>query len=270
MKYENLTKFDDIEFKRLVGVTRPLFSKMILVLQEAECLKKKSGRPHSLALEDQLLLTLKYLRSYSTQLELAAEFAIAESNINRTIQKIENGLIQSRVFSLPKRNQDISDHDFVIVDVTESVIERPKKTDEFYSGKKKKHTLKTQIIFSPEYNQILSIQIDIGRVHDLTIARRHAKEFSQFSCVMADLAYKGFKEIKSKLLIPIKKPKKIQLPKEAKQINKEISRRRISIEHINSKLKTFRILSERYRNRRKRFGLRINLIAGLINWMMKK
>ncbi len=58
MKYENLTKFDDIEFKRLVGVTRPLFSKMILVLEEAERLKKKSGRPHSLVLEDQLLLTL--------------------------------------------------------------------------------------------------------------------------------------------------------------------------------------------------------------------
>jgi len=87
---------------------------------------------------------------------------------------------------------------------------------------------------------------------------------------MADLAYKGFKEIKSKLLIPIKKPKKMQLPKEANRINKEISRRRISIEHINSKLKTFRILSERYRNRRKRFGLRMNLIAGLINWMIKK
>lgn len=130
MKYENLTKFDDIEFKRLVGVTRPLFSKMILVLEEAERLKKKSGRPHSLALEDQLLLTLKYLRSYSTQLELAADFAIAESNVNRTIQKIENGLIQSRVFSLPKRNQNITDHDFFIVDVTESAIERPKKTDE--------------------------------------------------------------------------------------------------------------------------------------------
>ncbi|RUP36700.1 MAG: IS5/IS1182 family transposase, partial [Acinetobacter sp.] len=50
-------------------------------------------------------------------------------------------------------------------------------------------------------------------------------------------------------------------------INKEISRRRITIEHINSKLKVFRILSDRYRNRRKRFGLRMNLIAGLINWM---
>lgn len=109
-----------------------------------------------------------------------------------------------------------------------------------------------------------------GRKHDLTIARKYAKEFVNFKCVMGDLAYKGFKEIKSNLLIPIKKPKKLDLPKEAKGINKEISRRRITIEHINSKLKVFRILGERYRNRRKRFGLRMNLIAGLINWMIQK
>ena len=116
-------------------------------------------------------------------------------------------------------------------------------------------------------NQIVSIQIEKGRVHDLTIARKYVKEFTDTSCVMADLAYKGFKEIDGKLLIPIKKPRKRELTKEAKKINKEISRRRIPIEHINSKLKVFRILSERYRNRRKRFGLRMNLIAGLVNRM---
>lgn len=60
---------------------------------------------------------------------MSAEFAIAESNVNRTIQKIENWLIQSRVFLLPKRNQYITDHDFVIVEVTESEIERPKQTN---------------------------------------------------------------------------------------------------------------------------------------------
>ncbi|MDY6537663.1 IS5/IS1182 family transposase, partial [Acinetobacter faecalis] len=56
MKYENLTRFNDGEFKRLVGVPRPLFLKMVSVLQHAELAKKKSGRPHSLCLEDQLLL----------------------------------------------------------------------------------------------------------------------------------------------------------------------------------------------------------------------
>ena len=141
----------------------------------------------------------------------------------------------------------------------------PKKQIKFYSGKKKKHALKTQVIFNPRLKQIVSIQIESGRKHDLTIARKHVKELLIYPCVMADLAYKGFHQINSKLLIPIKKSKNISLPKIAKQINKEISRRRIAIEHINCQLKHFRILTERYRNRRKRFGLRMNLIAGILN-----
>ena len=144
----------------------------------------------------------------------------------------------------------------------------PKKQRKFYSGKKKKHTLKTQVIFNPKLKQIVSIQIEDGRKHDLTIARKYLKEMFIYPCIMADLAYKGFHQIKSKLLIPIKKPKNLSLPQIAKQINQEISRRRITIEHINGKLKHFRILTERYRNRRKRFGLRMNLIAGMVNWML--
>ena len=144
----------------------------------------------------------------------------------------------------------------------------PKKQKKFYSGKKKKHTLKTQVIFNPRLKQIVSIQIESGRKHDLTIARKHIKELLIYPCIMADLAYKGFHQIKCKLLILIKKTKNISLPKIAKQINKEISRRRIAIEHINYQLKHFRILTERYRNRRKRFGLRMSLIAGMLNWML--
>lgn len=149
-------------------------------------------------------------------------------------------------------------------------LSAPKKQIKYYSGKKKKHTLKTQVIFNPKLNQIVSIQIDRERVHDLSVARKHVKELYIYRCIMGDLAYKGFKEIKTKLFIPIKKPRKIELTTDAKKINKEISRRRIGIEHINSRLKCFRILSKRYRNRRKRFGLRVNLIAGLINWMIRR
>ena len=129
MKYENLTRFDDVEFKRLAGVPRQLFSKMLSILENAERAKRKSGRPHSLSLENQLLLTLNYLRSYRTQIELSADFGLAESNVNRTIQKVENALIHSRQFALPKRNQNLTNEGLVIVDVTESQIERPKKTD---------------------------------------------------------------------------------------------------------------------------------------------
>ncbi len=143
----------------------------------------------------------------------------------------------------------------------------PKKQKKFYCDKKK-NRLRTQVIFNPRLKQIVSIQIERGRKNDLTIARKHVKELPTYPCVMADLAYKGFHQTKSKLLIPIKKTKNISLPKIAKQINKEISRRRIAIEHINCQLKHFRILTERYRNRRKRFGLRVNLITGILNWML--
>ena len=85
----------------------------------------------------------------------------------------------------------------------------PKKQKKFYSGKKKKHTLKTQVIFNPRLKQIVSIQIESGRKHDLTIARKHIKELLIYPGVMAYLAYKGFYHIKSKLLIPIKKTKNI-------------------------------------------------------------
>ena len=80
-----------------------------------------------MTIEKKLLLTLNYLRCYRTQIELSADFGLAESNVNRTIQKVEKSLSESRQFSLPKRNQDITDEDYVIVDVTESQIERPKK-----------------------------------------------------------------------------------------------------------------------------------------------
>ncbi|EXT64970.1 putative transposase [Acinetobacter sp. 25977_10] len=56
MRYQKLNRFSDSEFQRLVGVPRPVFSEMIEVLKEVESLKKKSGRPHTLAIEDQLLL----------------------------------------------------------------------------------------------------------------------------------------------------------------------------------------------------------------------
>jgi hypothetical protein len=65
---------------------------------------------------------------------------------------------------------------------------------------------------------------------------------------------------------PKKKPRGKKLSKADRQSNRHLAQRRVMIEHVNRRLKIFRILSERYRNRRKRFGLRFNLIAGLYNY----
>jgi transposase len=70
--------------------------------------------------------------------------------------------------------------------------------------------------------------------------------------------------------MPFKASKKHALCPLQKQINREIGKRRICIEHINGKLKVFRILAERYRNRRKRMGLRLNLIAAIYNMELIK
>ncbi|MGK6834876.1 IS5 family transposase [Acinetobacter baumannii] len=251
-----------------ICATKPVFTEMVEVLEKAESLKKKSGRPHTLDIEDQLLLTLNYLRNYSTQLELAANYHIAESNVNRTIKKVEDALMKSRRFTLPKRSITTADEHFnwVIIDATECSIERPKKNQsKFYNGKKKKHTLKAQVIYHPNSKQIIGLDISNGSQHDIKLARKTVKKFKHCEYVMTDLGYYGLEQDGFKLLMPIKKKKNLPLFDVEKRYNKMIGKIRVVIEHINSQLKTFRILSERYRNRRKRFGLRINLIAALVN-----
>jgi hypothetical protein len=68
-----------------------------------------------------------------------------------------------------------------------------------------------------------------------------------------------------KYLIPTKKPRKANLDASERQHNRLLARLRVVIEHVNRRMKIFRILAERYRNRRRRYGLRFNLIAAIIN-----
>jgi len=82
---------------------------------------------------------------------------------------------------------------------------------------------------------------------------------------LADSGYQGLTELHSNSRTPAKKTKLHPLSKEQKASNRALSQERILIENIIRKLKIFRILSERYRNRRKRFGLRFNLIAAIYN-----
>lgn len=82
---------------------------------------------------------------------------------------------------------------------------------------------------------------------------------------LGDKGYQGIKKYHKNSLTPKKKPRKSVLTLEDKRHNRKLAQLRIIGEHVNRKLKIFRILSDRYRNRRKRFGLRFNLIAGLHN-----
>ena len=108
------------------------FDAMVDVLKTAYAAKhKRRGRHAKLSLEDQLFLTLKYNRQYLTQKELSYEFEIGEATTHDTIVWVENTLVKSGKFSLPGKKAlygDDTEIGVVLVDVTESPVERPKKT----------------------------------------------------------------------------------------------------------------------------------------------
>ena len=108
-----------------------------------------------------------------------------------------------------------------------------------------------------------------GRKHDFRMFKESNVPFSERTLVLADSGYLGLDKIHENCQIPAKNSKLHQLTKEQKKYNRALSRKRILIENIIRKLKIFRILSERYRNRRKRFGLRFNLISAIYNFELQ-
>lgn len=105
-----------------------------------------------------------------------------------------------------------------------------------------------------------------GKEHDFQLFKRsQVKPLKQIE-ILADKGYQGIKKIHRLSYTPIKKKKKQLLASTEKEYNRELARQRIYIEHVIRCLKIFRILAQPYRNRRRRFGLRFNLIAGLYNF----
>ena len=127
MRYETVQKLKDEEFKRSTGVQRSTFEKMLEVVQAG---LREFGRPTTLNRADQLLMTLMYWREYRTEFHIGLTYGVSESTVCRTIQKVENVLIQSKQFHLPgKKALEPSETviEIVLVDATEQPIERPKK-----------------------------------------------------------------------------------------------------------------------------------------------
>jgi len=109
-----------------------------------------------------------------------------------------------------------------------------------------------------------------GKAHDGTIFKTTLR-ISPNIIVLADSGYRGVQKVHAKTLFPLRhKEDIIRMPdEERKAYNKSISSPRMKIEHVIGRIKRFKIVSEKYRNRRKRFGLRFNLICGVINYENK-
>ena len=108
-----------------------------------------------------------------------------------------------------------------------------------------------------------------GKTHDYKLFQTSGVRGGKSVKLRADLDYWGLQTNSSQVILPLKNSKLHQLTRSEKKLNRELASKRIRIENVIRRLKIFRVLSERYRHRRKRFGLRCSLIVGLHNYGLK-
>ena len=147
MKWKSARTYKAAQFKRLVGVERETFDKMVSEIKKSKKPSKhkipgkKRGAKPKLRAEDELLMLLMYYREYRTFFHTGAEFGISETQCWRIVTQTEKILIQSELFHLPGKKKLLeSDHEWevVIVDASEHAVERPKKNnDDITLGKRR-------------------------------------------------------------------------------------------------------------------------------------
>ena len=131
MKYEKMLSYSDAQFRRITGVKRATFDKMVEILTIAENTRRIKGGPRpQLTVANMLLAALEYWREYRTYAHIAVGFELSESQIFRIIKWVEDVLIKDGTFSLPGKKEllksDVT-YEVVQIDVTESPVERPKR-----------------------------------------------------------------------------------------------------------------------------------------------
>lgn len=257
------------QFKRRFGVQPTTFKQMVNVLKRDWRPAPLPGAKPKLDLEDRVLIALEYWREYRTYFHIGTSWGVSESTVCRIVHWVENALMRSGRFRLPGKKQLVRGFGTppVVIDVTETAIERPKRSQRrFYSGKKKRHTLKCQLVIEQATGQIICTFFGQGRQHDFKLFQASGVHFHPHTQSLHDKGYQGMQTLHPNCRLPKKKPRNGQLTTEDKAYNRCLARERVVIEQVNRCLKIFKILAERYRNRRRRFGLRCNLIAALYNY----
>lgn len=242
--------------------------------QKVRIINKGGGRKAKLSTEEQIFLTLIYLRHLTTFQLLGIQFRVSESTANDTFNywfPILQELLPSSLLESVKKNasdyeivQEILSEYELIVDSCEQPRERPgeyKEQKKYYSAKKKNHTFKNQIIVLPSGQDIVDIIAgQPGPKSDIGLFRLGQKGFGSKQRFKGDKAYQGEPLIKT----PTKKPKKQELTLKQKQKNKELASKRIFVEHLIRFVKIFRVASERFRLNTRKYEQIIRTICGLV------
>lgn len=141
MKFETIKDLGGEKFRRLTGVKRSIFDKMVTILKDKHREKKsKGGSNNKLSIEDMLLITLEYLREYRPYFHISQSYGVSESSAYKTIRWVDDTLIKHPKLSLPGRKSLLKsdvEYKVVLIDATESPIERPKKNKDITTQARK-------------------------------------------------------------------------------------------------------------------------------------
>jgi len=145
MKFDTVKELDNEKFRRLTGVKRFTFDKMVCILTDAiKSRRTRKGRKKKLSVEDMLLMTLEYIREYRTYFHVSQSYGISESSTYKTVKWVEDTLIKHKDFALPGRKallKNDMEYELVLIDATETPIERPKKSKTTFTQERRKSTL---------------------------------------------------------------------------------------------------------------------------------
>lgn len=147
------------------------------------------------------------------------------------------------------------------------LLNAPKKQRNYYSGKKKQHTHKSQVFVEQSSKRILSTTYGKGRQHDFSVLKqsRCSHKLHKDTELLADSGYQGVAKYHPKSRTPHKRWKGKVLSQQQLDYNRSLAKECILVENVIRRLKVFRVLKETYRHRRRRFALRLTLIAALYN-----
>ena len=242
-----------------------------------------AGNHFKLQVRDRFLMLLVYYKLYITHTLSGFLFDLDQSNVHRDIQYMEPIVkscipLPQKLYNITRRLRTVQEVELyfpgfkAFIDATEQEIlipEDKKRKKEYYSGKKKRHTVKTQLMVNKK-GEILhkSKHHKKGRQHDYKVYKDEHPVTPKNVKNYYDLGYVGvekdFPDVK--VVLPVKKIRNVELTQKEKIYNKRHRRQRVIVEHTICRIKKFSIMGNKYRNRLKRYDTMSDIVSGLVNY----